>query len=179
MITIEFEDLEFFDGESFITYPSKSVNFEYSLLAISKWESKWKIPFLDVDNEFKPNDERLIDFCIFMAMDDNVSKEYFTNSNVVAKLSEYMKDSYTATKFSQNEPKSYKKHVHTAEELYAMMFLNSVPLEFEKRNLNTLLTVLRIIGIYQNPKKNMPNSEVLKQNTNLNQLRKKQLNTRG
>lgn len=177
MIKLQFKKAEFYNEETneFVDLEDKTVDFEYSLLAISKWESKWKIPYLTYRTDRL--DEKLIDFYLCMSNDDTLTKEYITDQTALL-LSNYISDPQTATTFSgQNGDKSSK--VYTSEEIYALMFLNSIPLEFEARNLNKLLVVLRIIAAYKNPPKKMSQQEILQQNARLNAERKKQYNTRG
>lgn len=179
MITIEIDGIEYYDDtlNQFRSFPAKTVTFEYSLFVIAKWESKWKIPFLTA--KFKGADPRLIDFYLIMSKDRSLTPEYI-NENVANTLSKYINDSQTATTFTaQNDNNSRSTKVYTSEEIYALMFMNHVPLEFEHRNLNRLLAVLRIISIYTNPPKKMTRQEVMSQNAQLNAQRKKEYNTRG
>ena len=103
----------------------------------------------------------------------------YLNKSVCETLSAYIEDPQTATVFtSQNGNKNSTK-VYTSEQLYAMMCLNRIPIEFEDRNLNRLFVMLRVISIYSEPPKKMSKQEVLRQNVSLNEQRKKQYNTRG
>lgn len=69
--------------------------------------------------------------------------------------------------------------IYTAEEIYGLMFMSQIPLEFENRNLNRLLIVLRVISDYNQPKKKMDTHDIYQQNRKLNEERKKQLGTKG
>lgn len=180
MIRIKFDDLELYDEENnrFIKLPAKTVDFEYSLKAVSEWEAKWQIPFLDM--KFAGNDPRLMDFYLCMSMDPTLMVESITPA-IAEELSTYMNDPQTATTFSgQNEDKTFRKpKSYTSEEIYALMIMNNVPLEFENRNLSRLLTILRIIAAYNSPPKKMSQVEVMSQNAKLNAMRKEQYNTKG
>lgn len=180
MITIIFKEKELYDESTnrFVELPEKKVSFEYSLRAISKWESKWKVPFLS--STFKPNDPKLLDFYCCMADDDTFIAEYL-DDRVALTLDHLMHDSHTATTFmSQNESNSKgAKQVFTSEVIYAMMFMSGIPLDFENRNLNQLLTILRVISHYTNPPKKMTKEEVLRQNARINAERKAKYKTRG
>lgn len=156
-----------------------TVRFEYSLKVIYEWESRWKKPFL----KGNLTNEEVIDLYMSMALDP--MKIEFMTSDVMDKLSNYIGDTHTATTFSsvsdgQNDNNSSSKgKVYTAEELYAMMFAASVPLEFEHRNLNRLLVILRIISSYNEPPKKMNKTDIYKQNASLNAQRKALLKTKG
>lgn len=180
MITIRIDTIEYYDEElnEFKLFPSKTVDFEYTLLAVAMWEAKWKTPFLST--KLDRFDERLIDFYIYMSEEKNLDPEYITE-DVARILSEYISDPRTATTFnSQNGNKTVgNSKTYTSEEIYAIMFMNQIPIEFENRNLNSLLLILKIISIYNTPPKKMSTNEVLRQNADLNAARKKQYNTRG
>lgn len=181
VITIDLGTIEYYDSKKneFVYDEGGIVRFEYTLKVVYDWEAKWKKPFLKGD---LTHDE-LIDFYVRMAMDP-IDKKFITEDVMVA-LANYISDSSTATTFStagdsQNGNKGFNKaKIYTAEELYAMMFMNHIPLEFEDRNLNRLLTILRIIATYNNPPKKMSKQDILRQNASLNAQRKAQMKTRG
>jgi len=178
MLTIDLGVVEYFDGytNQFKYEEIGIVNFEYSLKVIYEWESKWKKPFLKGDL----NQEETLDFYVTMALDPIDPK--YISSEVMEELSRYISDSQTATTFSSVSGTSTNGAVpkaHTSEEIYALMFTAGVPLEFENRNLNRLLTVLKIISAYNNPPKKMSNQDILRQNAQLNAQRKAQLATKG
>lgn len=177
MITIELEDIEYYDDSNneFIYDRGGTVRFEYSLKVVYDWEDKYRKPFLKGEFEL----EELDDFYMMMALDP--IEERFMTDEVKNKLADYVKDPGTATTFSagQNSNNSSSGKVYTAEEIYALMFSAGVDISFENRNLNRLLVTLRIIATFNNPPKKMDRQEVLKQNSNLNRQRKAQMNTRG
>ncbi len=59
------------------------------------------------------------------------------------------------------------------------MFMENIPIEFETRNLNRLLTIIRVISSYREKPKKMSREEIHKQNAKLNAERKKQLQSKG
>ena len=179
MITINFESSEQFDEEKneFSYLPELTASFEYSLKAIYEWEAEWKTPFIstNIDNY----DLKIISFCEYMIIGDKIPREYF-NRLKVKELQDYISSNQTATTFNnQDRTTEGRGKVYTAEEIYALMFMNGIPLEFENRNLNRLLIMLKIISTYTNPPKKMSRTEVLSQNARLNAERKKQYQTRG
>lgn len=177
MITVDLGELEYFDSDKkeFVYEHGGIVRFEYNLKSIYEWEGKWKKPFLKGELTY----EEMVDFFKIMALDKFDTK--FLNDEVNSILSNYISDTSTATKFqeSQNGQALRKSKTHTSEEIYAMMFSAGIPLEFENRNLNRLLTILRIISIQNSPPKKMSREEVLKQNASLNKQRKAAMNTSG
>jgi hypothetical protein len=181
MITIDLGTLEYYDeGANQFKYDDGGiVRFEYSLKAVYIWEAKWKKPFL----KGEATEGELVDFYMTMALDP--IHEQFMTGEVMKTLSDYIGDTQTATTFSSVGNSSNGNNVispgktHTAEEIYALMFHAQIPLEFENRNLNRLLTILKIISEHNNPPKKMTNEEIYKQNRELNAQRKAQLKSRG
>lgn len=173
--------IEYYDDakNQFVYEDGGTVRFEFSLKNVYEWESKWRKPFL----KGELTNEELMDFYMMMALDP--IDERFLTVDVMKLLANYIKDTQTATTFSspptgQNGNNvSNKPKLYTAEELYALMFSAGVPIEFENRNLNRLLIILKIIGSYNNPPTKMNKQDILKQNKSLNAQRKAQMKTRG
>lgn len=142
------------------------------------WEAKWRKPFLKGEYDMY----ELRDFFHMMAKDPVDIK--FLTSKVMEELSNYIGSTQTATTFSkpdsnQNGNTFNKGKIYTAEEIYGLMFMNQVPIEFENRNLNRLLVVLRVISNYNQPKKKMSQDDVINQNRKLNEERKRKYGTKG
>lgn len=181
MITIDLGNLEYFDGvkNEFVTEVCGIVRFEYSLQAIYNWEGRWKKSFLKGDI----TDIEMIDFYREMALDP-IEERLITNE-VMTLLAQYISNPSTATTFSQTDQavhggrNAIKGKIYTAEELYALMFMSGIPLEFETRNFNRLLTVMRIVSAKNSPPKKMSKEDIIKQNRQLNEERKRQLQTKG
>lgn len=178
MLKIDLGEIEYFDSgkNEFVYEKGGTVRFEYSLKAVYEWEGRWKKPFLKGELTY----DEMMDFYKTMALDDYDDK--FINEDVSLKISEYISLTNTATVFNEGFGKSQstvKSKTNTSEEIYAMMFSAGIPLEFENRNLNRLLTILKIISIQNNPPKKMSKQDVLKQNANLNKQRKAAMQTNG
>ena len=180
MITIDLGELEYFDSHTnqFEYDVGGVVRFEYSLKVLYDWESKWRKPFL----KGELTEQELMDFYIMMAMDPIDSK--FMDADLMQTLASYIQDDHTATTFTSHDTKkgkatSTKAKIYTSEELYALMISANIPLEFENRNLNRLLVILRIIGSHNEPPKKMSTQDVLRQNAELNKQRRNKLKTKG
>lgn len=180
MISIDLGQTEYYDGEKneFVYEQVGIVRFEYSLKMIYDWEAVWKKPFL----KGELTDEEVFDFYKRMALDP--VKDEFLTTDVAEILAKYISDSHTATTFTSLEEgnskaRNTKGKIYTAEELYALMFMSQIPIEFEHRNLNRLLVVLRIMSNYNEPTKKMSQQDVIKQNRTLNEQRKAQMKTKG
>lgn len=181
MITIDLGTLEYYDSDSneFKYEEGGVVRFEYSLKVLYKWEAKWRKPFLHGER----TNEELVDFYMTMALDP--IHERFMTEDVMTTLSQYIGETHTATTFSSHQDGQNGSDntnigkIYTAEELYALMIMANVPLEFENRNLNRLLVILRIISAYSSPPKKMSQEDIYKQNRMLNEQRKAQYGTKG
>lgn len=178
MLTIDLGVLEHYNDESntFDEEIGGVVNFEYSLKAIYDWEGKWKIPF-------KPEDlsvEQILDFYLHMA--DRPFNPRFITTQIAKQLANYITSTNTATTFSKLEGQNGNKgpsKLTTAEEIYAEMFSANIPLDFENRNLNRLMTILRVMSAKNAPPKKMSREDVLRQNASLNAQRKAAMKTKG
>lgn len=153
------------------------VRFEYTLRNLYDWEGRWEKPFLNG----KLTHEEATDFYLLMALDPIDPK--FLTTEIRDRLTEYISHTPTATTFSstkrQNRSKQATPKVHTSEELYALMIQAGVPLEFENRNLNRLMDILKIISINNSPPKKMDKHEIYRQNQEINARRKAKINSKG
>ena len=77
MLRLLIPDQELWDSvhERFVQVKGAEVELEYSLAAISKWESKWHIPFHD--DRKKKTAEQSIDFIRCMCVTPNVEVKVF------------------------------------------------------------------------------------------------------
>lgn len=180
MITIDLGTYEYYDDSSrtFVIEEGGLVRFEYSLKVLYEWEGRWKKPFL----KGEITEQESLDFYRLMALDP--LDEKFLTFEVIEILSEYVKDTNTATTFTnhdtgQNGNNNKRVKIYTSEEIYALMFSAGVPLEFENHNLNRLMIMLRIIGDYNKPPKKMSRQDILRQNASINAQRKARMKTKG
>lgn len=180
MLDIFIPESEFYDDENnlFITKKSAHIVLEHSLYAISKWESRHHKPFYSKDERSK---NELLDYIKCMTVSNSLEDdEVYTrlSQSDIDKIAEYMKDSMTATTFSQNND-SNKSSIVTSELIYYAMIANNIPFECDKWHINKLNTLIRVCQIKNNPPKKMSREEQFAQQRELNELRKKQFNTRG
>lgn len=181
MITIDLGVYEYYDDykQEFVKEEGGLARFEYSLKVIYEWEGRWKKPFL----KGELTEQEAIDFYKLMAIDP--IDEKFLTIEVIEILTDYVKDQNTATTFSSPDTgqngSNFKKpsKIHTAEEIYALMFSAGVPLEFENRNFSRLMIILRIIESYNKPPKKMSRNDILRQNSTLNAQRKAKMKSKG
>lgn len=175
MITITVEDMEIYDNatEQFDTIRGGSFKFEHSLIAISKWESIWKVPFFST----KLTSEQLLSYFECMCINGPLKPEHVTQS-VIDGLTKYMNDPYTATTIVQRDQKP-NRDILTSEVLYGYMVSGNVPFECAKWNIRRLMVLLNVVAEQNAPAKKMTNADVYRQNKALNDARRKKFNTKG
>ena len=179
MLQIEVPGQELFNDETqeFIYTKTRTLNLEHSLISLSKWESKWAIPFL------KKRDltaDQTIDYIRFMTIDKNVDDNVYkclTQKNLDDVLA-YIEKPMTATWFNDRD-NSPSREVITSEIIYYYMIELGIPFECQKWHLNRLMTLIKVCNLKRSGGKKMKPQEILNQNRALNEQRKRQLNTRG
>lgn len=185
MLKIKIEAQELFDNEKqeFINVKEQTLLLEHSLVSISKWESKWKKPFLDTKKNSDKTIEETIDYIKCMTLNSNVDNDVynFLSEKNINLINNYIKDSMTATTFYNQDSvnKLISRETVTSELIYYWMLSNNIPIECERWHINRLLTLIRIFSIKNTPPKKMSKNEIISRNAALNAARKKQLHTKG
>lgn len=178
MLTVIIPEGELFDSQKseFIPIKEQTLVLEHSLVSVAKWESKWKKPFLSTQKNY----EETIDYIKCMTITKNVNPFIYRNipQSVMNRINSYIDDSMTATTFNNRE-QSHKKEIITSEIIYYWMVSFNIPFECQKWHLNRLLALINVCSIKSAGEKKMSTREIYKQNRELNELRKKQLHTKG
>ena len=159
------------------TIKGRDLQLEHSLVSISKWESKWKKPFL---GNRKKTTEETIDYIRCMTLTQNVDPRVYRGITFdsVKKVNAYIEDPMTATTFKNNNHKS-SNSVITSEIIYFWMISLEIPMECQKWHLNRLLTLIRVCDEKSQPSKKMSKRDVMSQYRNLNAARRSRYGTRG
>lgn len=176
MLKITIPAIEQYDESTntFIMSKEQSLQLEHSLVSISKWESKWKKPFLSRDEK---TIEETIDYIRCMTITQNVDYDVYhliTNDNI-REVRSYIEDDMTATTFS-NEKKTINREIITAEIIYYWMIALNIPFECQKWHLNRLLTLINVCNLKNSPPKKMSKRDLARRNSSLNAARKQSLN---
>lgn len=182
MLTIIIPETEHYDSNKneFFIKKSQVIKLEHSLVSLSKWESKWRKPFL---SDEKKTNEEIIEYikCMTIGMVEPDVYTRLSNENI-KEISEYINSPMTATWFTDRNPNKRSKEIVTSERIYYWMIAYNIPFECQKWHLNRLLTLIRICGIEndkQNGGKKMTKSEILANNRALNAQRRAKLNSKG
>ena len=180
MLTITIPAGELFDEktQTFITVKEQTLQLEHSLVSLSKWESKWCVPFLT--NKSKTI-AQTIDYIRCMTITQNVDPNVymFLSRSNIEEINAYIDAPMTATTFNERSNNSGKKPIITAELIYYWMISYNIPVKFEKWHINKLLTLIRVCNEKNSPPKKMSKRDITSQYASLNAARKQKLNTRG
>lgn len=179
MLTITIPAIEFYDeaNEEFSYSKEKTIQLEHSLVSLSKWESKWKKPFLSKDTK---TEEEAIDYIKCMTITQNVEEDVYQrlSSSNMKEINSYIEADMTATKINSRDSKT-NREVITAEVIYYWLIAMNIPFECQKWHLNRLLTLINVCSIKNAPPKKMSQKDLMRQNADLNSARKQALNTGG
>lgn len=164
-------------GQYVIVCPETEVKLEHSLLSLSKWESKWKIPYL-TNAEKTP--EQVMDYIYCMAIDPKyIPALGYINEDEVRAISDYINDDHTATTIGGQKGKS-SNQIITSELVYAWMVQYRVPFSpCEKWHLGRLLTMLGVLGELNSPKKKQKAVDQSKRWAELNAKRRAEMSFSG
>lgn len=180
MLTITVPSRELFDEKTnrFFTISQKELQLEHSLVSISKWESKWKKPFL---SDQPRTYAETIDYVRCMTITQNVDPNIYmglTKENI-DKVQAYINDPMTATTFKKKPVGASGSSIVTSELIYYWMISLEIPMECQKWHLNRLLTLIRVCNEKSQPGKKMSTRDIMRQNRSLNAARKARHGSRG
>ena len=179
MLPIRIPDGEFFDeaNSRVIRVKGREIQLEHSLVSISKWESKWKKPFLGPEPKTRAE---TIDYIRCMTITQNVDPNLYgcISADNIRAVNRYIDDPMTATTF-RSKPKKSGNQVITSEIIYYWMIELGIPESFQRWHLNRLLTLIRVCDEKSQPGKKMSKRDVMSQYRSLNQARRRKSGTRG
>ena len=155
-----------------------TIQLEHSLVSISKWESKWKVHYINND---KLTQEMSIDYVRCMTISQNVDPNVYNGltREIMKTVIDYINDSMTATTIKKvNQPGSHG--IITSEVVYAWMIILGIPIDpFHKWHFNRLITLIQVVDAKSSPKKKMGRREAASQRRSLNAARKAKMGSRG
>ncbi|MBR5180112.1 MAG: hypothetical protein IKW90_15145 [Lachnospiraceae bacterium] len=189
-LTIIIPSKELFDeaNNRFINVKETTLVLEHSLISISKWEAKYKKPFL-IEGSMDTVDKVLYYIKCMTITPQNVDEFVYSciNEDQIKKIVEYINDPMTATWFSEDklpvDKKKKKKEILTSEVIYWEMTAFNIPQTFEKWHLNRLLTLIRVCAAKNEEqygdKNKMSKADIMKRNAALNAQRRAKLHSKG
>lgn len=161
----------------FVQTKEQKLRLEHSLISLSKWESKFKKPFLSSDK----SSYEVVEYIRMMTLTQNVDPEVYLNLSEqnILDIKEYIDDPMTATTFKPLPKRGGPKEIVTAELIYYWMISFNVPVEFEKWHLNKLLTLLEVLARKNEPPKKMSRKEIMAQHRAINAANRAKFHTKG
>ena len=172
MLILKIPEQEYYDQatNSFTYCRAYTLKLEHSLVSISKWESKWKKPFL---TEGTKTAAEFLDYIRCMTINQDVPEEAYAllGHENVKKIEEYILDPATATTVTDRRKSKGKSETPTSELIYYWMISNGIPFECEKWRLNRLITLIKVCNAKGNPQQ-MSKAEIYAMNTALNNSRR-------
>lgn len=172
-LEITIPETETYDEEkNLITklFPKTTIQLKHSLLSIHKWEMAWHKPFLDKHHEKTLEETKDYIRCMTINKGVNPLIYDYIPSKYIPEIKKYIEDPMTATWFSDDDEPPKSGPVQTAETIYADMITLNIPVDFEKWHLNSLLTLIKVCAIRQQPPKKMSAQETAAKYAQLNKL---------
>lgn len=154
----------------FITSKEQTLVLEHSLISLSKWERKWKKPFLSADDKTA---EEWIDYIKCMTLNPVDESVYSRiTPSIMNEILEYISDPMTATTFNDVKNHTGKREIITSEIIYYNMFSYGIPKEVEKWHLNTLIALIRVFSIKNSGSQKMSRAEAAMYQRSINEQRR-------
>lgn len=154
------------------------LNFEHSLISLSKWEQNYKKPFFG--KETKTPEEAAYYFkCMLLNENAPVGiLNKLKEADIIA-ISEYINDKQTATWFREDPKQKPTTEVVTSELIYYWLVQFQIPFEVQYWHLNRLMTLVKIAGIRQTKPKPMSKAQQKEEYARLNAERRARLGSSG
>jgi hypothetical protein len=163
---------------TFTTIKGATLTLEHSLVSLSKWESKWCVPFLSTKEMTK---EQTLDYIKCMTLTQNVDQSVYQtlSEENFSSIREYINATMTATKIVEKNSKP-NREIITSEIIYYWMIALNIPLDpCQKWHLNRLLMLINVCSIKQQDPKKMRGKKLLRSNAALNAQRRAAMGSKG
>jgi hypothetical protein len=166
-------ELKVHDGERDVV-----LKFEHSLLSLSKWESKHKIPFMA--RRIKSNEELLDYFQDMLLTPEDPRLIYMLDPGQLDALGSYINDPMTASSVPNEETRRFEAETITSELIYYWLVALEIPFTpTETWHVNRIVMLVQITSFKKQPPKKRPAGDVMARWRDLNEQRKKMFNTNG
>ena len=150
------------------------VKLEHSLYSIAQWESKWRKPFLVQEAK---TEEEMISYIELMVVEGDMDVDLLTVDHL-NEIAKYMETDMSATTV-RNLETGGSGMIITSEVMYAQMCNGQVNWEAQYWHFSRLNKLLRVLSEMNSEKKKMDKRDVLKQNHELNEQRKREMKSKG
>lgn len=139
--------------EEFITIKPTHLLMEHSLISISKWETKWKVPFIEGPNpkSREKTEDMWLDYFRCMVISPKDPDPMIFRALPASARNEilaYISDSATASSVKkQTEKASGPKEQITSELVYFWMIYYGIPSEYDRWHFNRLIMLIQICQV--------------------------------
>lgn len=154
------------------------LNFEHSLISLSKWESKHQKPFF---GKKEKSVEEGASYIKCMLVTEDVPDEFLNRlspDNVKA-ITDYINDKQSATWFREDQSQKQTNETITSELIYYWLVQFRIPFEVQYWHLNRLMTLVKITSLKQTKPKPMSKAQQAEQYRRLNAERRASLGSSG
>lgn len=165
------------ETNEFVEAKTTKIQLEHSLISVSKWESKWKKPFL-TKQEKTPEETRSYIECMLLKPVEPHVLDCLSEANIDA-IREYLADPMTATYIHDRGESGGQKETVTAELIYYWMMTLGIWDKCEKWHLNRLLMLIQVFKVKNTPPKKLSQADIMRRNDALNAARRRALHTKG
>lgn len=178
MVRIEYPDTEMWDESRncFLIVPAGEVYLEHSLVAMSKWESKYHKPFLSTAD--KTHDElRYYIRCMGLSLkhdeilDDEVASLLVSSDKYISIIKSYLEDPMTATTV-KNDGKKGPSKVITSEVIYSWLVAHQIDFSVQYWPLPRLIKLVEVCNANNQPSKKMGKAGTMNYHRAMNAARR-------
>ena len=180
MLKIIIPKKEYFNEElsTFETVDDFELEFEHSLVSLSKWESKIQKPFLGPGEKTSEEILAYVEAMILTPIYPSDIFDRFTQETL-DQINAYIESKESATTFGHMPERRGRGEIITSELIYYWMVAFNIPFECERWHLNRLFALIRICNIKNSKPRKMSRNEIASRNRDLNAKRREQYNTTG
>ncbi|MET0787433.1 MAG: hypothetical protein ABWY25_12095 [Paenisporosarcina sp.] len=166
------------ETEMFTTNQDLVLELEHSLISLSKWESIYEKPFL---SSGKKAPEEILGYVYAMLLTENIDESvmFRLSQDNIEQINRYVESKHSATTFGNMPERKGRGETITSELIYYWMVAFNIPFECQFWHLNRLFALIRICNIKNSKPKKMSRNELAARNRELNEQRRRTLNTSG
>jgi hypothetical protein len=179
MLQITITGTEYYDEstETFVTVDDVMLEFEHSLVSLSKWESKFEKPFLGPDEK---TSEEVLWYIQCMLQTEDYPDDIFQRLSAqnIKQINDYIDSKQSATTIREQKRHGPIETI-TAELIYYWMIAFNIPFECQHWHLNKLFALIRICSAKNGKPQKMSRNELAERNQALNEQRRAKLGTTG
>jgi len=154
------------------------LNFEHSLISLSKWEEFYQKPFFGKDSK-SPEEGAYYIKCMLLTENPPEGILNRLSQDDVEVIGNYINDKRSATWFREDKRQKASSETITSELIYYWLVQFNIPFDVETWHLNRLMTLVKIAGIKNTKPKPMSKAQQAEEYRRLNAERRAALGTSG